>query len=459
MFKQGLFASSLMMASISTAIAVPYGFFDARSIAMGNTSVATGSMSSAAFSNPALLVNNVSDDSFILSVGLGGVLVASGGVKDDIDAIDSFQTFETDVTNAINEFDPLVQLARDLNSNNPATIASALATIDSQYNPNGTLTPEQTLNAFTADQIVKADAIIDLSNNQIEIVNGLDGDSILGKASPGVMLGYSGDTFSLAASYQYNAIIGGGLFDINIPLLPDAQTLVDDTVAGATVNDVIGDPTGKLRALQILSSETGLSIASKLTVAGMNVAVGVKPKIVSVKATVFNADLETFDDNTVFDDTETDLGSFTSLDAGITVDISDSIRLGLVGTNLVSKTLTLDDGTGIGSLDIDFNRQLRVGAAYNNSFFTLAVDMDLIESEPVLLEDPTKMLAVGMELNAFDFLQLRFGYQDNMASGSTTDPLLSAGVGLWLLGVNLELAAVGNSSDSLGVFVQTGVRF
>jgi len=41
MFNKSLVAAGLFAAGISTASAVPYGFFDARSVAMGNVSVAT----------------------------------------------------------------------------------------------------------------------------------------------------------------------------------------------------------------------------------------------------------------------------------------------------------------------------------------------------------------------------------------------------------------------------------
>ncbi len=416
MFKQGLFASSLLAASISTAVAAPYGFFDARSIAMGNTSVATGSMSSAAFSNPALLVNNVSDDSFVISLGAGATVLDNGGV---IDTIDNFQGVEDQLNIKINELN------------------AAIAATDP--------------NALTI-----ADEVISLTNEQIAELNSLNGDSLLGKVTPGLMIGYTGDSFSLALSAQVNGIFSGGFDDtFNIPAITTgAQQLVTDVAAGSTVDSVIGNPTGNLRAIGALATEIGLSAATKLTIAGMNVAVGIKPKVVSAEAISYTASLENFDTGDIVDQTSEDLGSFTTMDAGITVDITESFRAGLLATNLISKTLTLSNGID----KVDFDTKLRAGAAYSNSFVTLAVDMDLTETSPIQFEDPTKMLAAGLELNAFNFMQLRFGYQDNIASGANSEALYSAGIGLWLLGVDLQIAAVGNA-DSVGAFIQTGVRF
>ena len=431
MFKQGLFASSLLAASISTAVAAPYGFFDARSIAMGNTSVATGSMSSAAFSNPALLVNNVSDDSFVISLGAGATVLDNGGV---IDTIDNFQTVDDELVPLI------IEVERLTNPNNVVALTNEFGSAQ----------------ALVDAQIAAADAVILKTNEQIADLNSLNGDSLLGKLSPGLMIGYTGESFSLALSAQVNAIFSGGFSDtFNVPEIETtAGELVTSLISGSTVDNVIGNPSGTLRAIGALATEVGLSVATKLTVAGMDVAVGVKPKIISAEAINYTVSLENFDTGDIADQTSEDLGSFTTMDAGITVDVAESFRAGLVATNLISKTLTLNNGID----KIDFDTKLRVGAAYSSSFVTLAVDMDLTETSPIQFEDPTKMLAAGLELNAFNFMQLRFGYQNNIASGANSDPLYSAGIGLWLLGVDLQLAAVGNA-DSVGAFIQTGVRF
>ena len=58
MKKRSLLFSGLMLAGMTSAYALPYGFNDARSVAMGNVSVATGGVTTAAFSNPAMLMVN-----------------------------------------------------------------------------------------------------------------------------------------------------------------------------------------------------------------------------------------------------------------------------------------------------------------------------------------------------------------------------------------------------------------
>lgn len=405
MIKRSLIFSGLMLASITQVQALPYGFSDARSVAMGNTSVATGGVTTAAFANPAMLMVNETDDTFALQIGVGAVFIEDGGITDDID---EFQALE-DQFNALSKTD---------------TSAGNLQ------------------------------ALTDVINAQSQIINNLDGDSLLGRASPNVALVYGGDSFSVALTAGGNAY-ASGIVNVASPL-PTNRTTTDienDINANGTL---LLDPDANLEAIGVITTEIGVSIASSASILGMDVSYGIKPKVISAEAIKFQQSIASVDTADIIDDTTQDLGSFTTLDAGVALSVTDSIRVGLVAKNLLSETLTVIDNNSI-SHNINFDTQLRVGAAYHNSFMTLAADMDLTETDPVLAEDPTKMLALGFELNAFDYVQFRAGYQKNMASGATADDLLSVGVGLWL-GFSLDIAAVANE-DSVGAFVQTGFRF
>ena len=70
------------------------------------------------------------------------------------------------------------------------------------------------------------------------------------------------------------------------------------------------------------------------------------------------------------------------------------------------------------------------------------------------------MVSLGLEFNAWDFLQLRLGMQQNLADNpgvGSEDPLITAGVGIWI-GMNIDVAVVA-SDNSVGGFVQTGFKF
>ena len=97
--------------------------------------------------------------------------------------------------------------------------------------------------------------------------------------------------------------------------------------------------------------------------------------------------------------------------------------------------------------------------------FTLGADLDLLEIDPVITSvnfqsKATQMASVGIEIDAWDVVQLRVGMQKNLADNplvASEDALLTAGVGL-SLGVNVDIA-VAASGDTFGAFVQTGFKF
>ena len=107
MFKRSLISAALLL-SATTAMAVPYGFSDARSVAMGNTSIATGGVTTAAFSNPAMLMINESNDAVAIHVGVGLVILEDGDIIDDIEG---FQDAEEEIDALINNLTPANEIA------------------------------------------------------------------------------------------------------------------------------------------------------------------------------------------------------------------------------------------------------------------------------------------------------------------------------------------------------------
>ena len=162
MFKRSLISAALLL-SATTAMAIPYGFSDARSVAMGNVSVATGGVTTAAFSNPAMLMVNESNDAFALHIGVGAAFIENGGIIDDID---NFQAIE------------------------------------------------EQINLLDTTDIVSAPQLLILLNEEIQIINDLNGDSLLGRASPNVAIIYGGDSFSVAVTAEMNAVASGAIVEV-----------------------------------------------------------------------------------------------------------------------------------------------------------------------------------------------------------------------------------------------------
>lgn len=369
MFKQRIFAAGLLAATISSAHALPYGFYDARSVAMGNVSVATGGITTAAFSNPGMLSVNETNDSFSLLLPAIGVQAIDDG--NVIDLVDEYQELE--------------------NNQTPENIA-----------------------------------------RQVDILNELDDASAIVAGIVNAAMVYSGDSFTWGVTVRGDAVASAGLTNVD-------------------TNPV--DPTANVTALGVLITEIGIPVGTDISVAGMQLSVGVTPKLVQLEAIEYNVSIENSDIEDIGDQDSEDLGSFTTLDAGVTLNVIDTFRIGLVAKNLIEETKY----TSIGR-EINIDTHLRAGVAFDAGFMTLAADMDLTERDPVASENPSKSLSIGAELNTFEVFQLRAGYQTNMASGATDPDLLSLGVGFWL-GFHLDAAVVVGDDSSFGAFVQTGFRF
>lgn len=264
MFKRSLFAAGLLASAISNVHALPYGFFDARSVAMGNVSMATGGVTTAALSNPGMLAVNESDDTVALLLPAIGVQVIDDG--NVIDLVDEFQALDN-------------------------------------------------TDAGTIDR-------------RIEILNELDGGSVIGAFIPNAAFVYSGDNLTWGITARADAIVTGGLINI-------------DTVSPVPAADV--------QALGVIISEIGVPLGKDFNISGLQVSFGVTPRLVQVDAVEYFSAIETADFADAVDAPEQDLGSFTTVDAGIALNLMDTLRVGLVAKNLLEETKT----TALGR-EIDF---------------------------------------------------------------------------------------------------------
>ncbi|MFP3874623.1 MAG: conjugal transfer protein TraF, partial [Thiohalophilus sp.] len=130
-------------------------------------------------------------------------------------------------------------------------------------------------------------------------------------------------------------------------------------------------------------------------------------------------------------------------------------QAGVVMRNIREQTYTTSDYQ-----TVKIEPQTRAGLAYNGDVITVAVDYDLQENDPLVAgADKTRMLAAGLEFDVFSTLKLRAGYTKNTAEVSgPDDDLLSAGLGLNILGLQVDAAVMGNDNNLSG-FVQAGVQF
>ncbi|RYY73603.1 MAG: hypothetical protein EOO52_16440 [Gammaproteobacteria bacterium] len=392
-----LIATLLALGVAQSSLAIDYGVFDARALAMGGAVLAVGDTSQAQYYNPALLAFHSGDE----DVSRDGrfyfptlVVQASETVDSAIDAVDD--EFDTKLSNAVNAFNALPNTA---NAGDVAAGATDLRKV--------------------LDEIANKDLT----------VNGFFGLSVSEPSDR------SGGAFYIGAR-----VMGVGtsrITETDLALLDDYVGAMTDLAGGASLSTVAAeypnliaadgtliDPTDNLGSSADVSalaiSEWGMAAAKEFSFWGQAVSFGVTPKLMRVDAYRDEADFNNLDDETTddFSDTKSTHMSFNA-DVGIAAIIAEHYRVGIAikdafGHNF--KTHQEDDPvTGLPRPDliVKLRSRSRAGIAYVNERFSVGLDYDLKESTPMATEAPSQDLSIGGEYRVFDGLALRLGYRQD----------------------------------------------
>jgi hypothetical protein len=363
---------------------------------MGGVATATADLGTAAWANPAMLTNQPVEDDWSLLIGLGAF------IRDDdemIDDIDDFQDADERRENAGN----ILEEAR---------------------------------------------AVLEMR----QIIDGIEDKVIAPEATALIAVGIAFESFSMAVSARSDAIAGGVVTNLSCSLVQP----------GCDPNELISDEFNILNVEGVLTTEFGVSFAKAFTVWDRKLSIGIKPKLVEIDVFSESESILTVDsDNDYVDDLENkkNEGSIETIDLGLALDLSDSVRLGLNMRNLITDEVDVFDQT------LNFDTETRIGIAYHNDYIVLALDYDLSENEPLLPSETfdglrTQYVAVGAEFRGLRYVKFRLGARQNVASDisdGAEDTLYTAGVGLWL-GFNLDISAIYNEHTA-GAFLQTGFQF
>lgn len=282
-----------------------------------------------------------------------------------------------------------------------------------------------------------------------------------------------------------NVVAAGSVVDLNQTAVNEKQAELDSYTKqanGQTIISVNGgniavdeDPelTSLAHVIAIAISELGLTLSRNFEIAGEDIAIGITPKLQTIKTYNYAAALE--DDEDIDDeaikDTEQDFSDF-NLDAGIAYQFGadKQWQAGLVAKNLLSKEYEAESN-GFGDVDSDGNQetlkttisldtQFRGGISHTTDWTVVAFDLDLMENDPVAFEAPTQYASIGAELDLFDLFQLRGGYRTNLSVSDAS--IVSAGLGFSPFGVHMDLAAMVNPSDpekEVGAAFELGFYF
>ena len=438
------FTTGALLFSSSFAVAIPFSSFDTRSMAMGSAGVAVGSADAAPLFNPALLSVTSDKDKFSIILPTVGIRVADPDKL--LDSIDKFQS-----GNYINK------LQNDITALNNAvnTTPQNQATIQNAANAIG--------NPTTGSLIAVSNQLSTLSNKPISADGGVA--TVVG--IPSKKLG--------VAFFANGMVATGGIFKYtDAPTIQTYANYANNCAANAVANanDCNALSTFNTNSLTsginfrgVLLSEFGFSLSREFHPYNKSYAFGITPKI--VKATLFDAQIKVNNSNQTGVTGADYIAEYNiaNFDLGAAKDYNNGWRSGFVIKNVIPYKLDFKSiplGAPSGSTPVangntlTLNPQARIGVSHANSWSTVALDVDLTRNDPSGLENNTQYIALGGELNAFGWAQIRAGYRVDMVNSARN--ITSLGLGLSPFGVHADLAVAGNANE-IGASFQLGFRY
>lgn len=419
----------------SSAFASPQTFMSARSFAMGGTGVAVAHPSSAPAANPAMMAAEQHEWADDFGLMLPSINARAADEEKVVDQVD-------DIQDVIDQFDALV----------------------SKFNnaPGNT----------TAADVLQFKALAgDLNDRLTEF----DRDTV--RASIGLGLGVTvpGSRVSVGVFTSGNLTAGvrGELSDSDKTLLNDINDVNNTADAEAFVDkykntngEIDFGSEGKILASAVV--EVGVSLASSFSLNnGTSLQVGVTPKYVQLQTFQYTETVSGFEDDEFDGDQyQTDKSGF-SLDIGAAYAFGTERQwnAGVVVKNLIP--MELDSARSKPLIEQSYTLELKpvitAGIAHKGENHVITAELDLTKKEAFGFEDDTQWLAVGAEFDAWRYLQLRVGARQNLASNDDNDGIeedtqWTAGLGLNIVGVRVDLGALFSSADT-GAALELGTSF
>jgi hypothetical protein len=453
-----IFAASALLASSSVALAVPFNSFDPRSMGMGGAGVAVGDAGTAPFFNPALLTVTRAGDNFSLNLPVVGARVYAPSEYRDFKDGDY-----------INKLDQSIQAYNSAQtSTNITAVANDTSALSAQL-------------AALSDKPVQAEG------------------------GAGMVIGIPGKSFGGAFFVSGSAALGGEIKYRDGQNLQDfitAANAVANTIStscGGTVNTSNPTCVAGLTALStnpaingyftvtpsgVTSTfDTGNNLKSTVDVRGVVLgemgfalsrqygegagawALGITPKMVRVKLYDYSVNVDSNANSTPDGSDYTAEYSHFNFDLGLAKNYNNGWRAGFVVKNVIPHTYDfkrIPSGAPSGSAqivtgEINLKPQARLGVSHATNWSTVAMDLDLTANNPAGMENKSQYLALGTELNAWDWMQVRLGYRANLKDSKRNIP--SVGLGLAPFGTLHVDVAVSKSSNEIGASARLALTF
>jgi len=401
-------------AAPSTAFAAPQSFKTARSLAMGGAGVAIAHPASANIANPAMLDSRHHDWSDDFGLILPSVNAAYADEEEVVDRIDNIQA-------DIERYDALINSGGSV-----ADIQNGASSVKRQ-------------------------------------LEDLDRDTMRADVGVGVSLAIPNETISMGVftTATLRATVRGNVAQSDL----DQLQQVVDGATGTELKDNL-DSNGQVLASAIV--EAGISFGRSFDLGLKNpVQLGVSPKYVQLRTYQYTAVVDGFDENDFDqDDVESTKSGFNiDLGAAYVFGADQQWNAGVAIKNLIPMELEskFDPVRGEEKRTFELNPMITAGIAHSGEYHILTAEAELTKRKAFGFGDDTQWVSVGAELDAWRHAQLRVGARYNIASNDDNDGIaeetqLTAGVGLSIYGVRVDVAGMVSDAD-LGGAIEFGAAF
>ncbi|UGA57182.1 conjugal transfer protein TraF [Vibrio sp. VB16] len=199
-------------------------------------------------------------------------------------------------------------------------------------------------------------------------------------------------------------------------------------------------------------TEYGVSFAKKLVISGQEFSLGISPKYQELRTYSDIVNVEDFDLDD-YDESEVNDTAF-NLDLGA-VWYKEQWRVAFAIKDLFKQEIK----TANSNYKYELTPQATLGFAYSSRFFTAALDADLTaQTRYANVDDDTQFVRFGLEGNAWDWLQLRAGYQIDLEN--TIDNMVTAGLGISPFDVvNIDVAGSYAGENEFGASANLALTF
>jgi len=390
------------IAVLAFATSSTFAASDTRSQAMGGTNVASSNYLSASLANPALISKTAKkeDDFGIILPSLNIQVQDKGELFDNID---KFQ----------DSFDELSELLNDLENGIP---------------------PSQ-------EELVKARARLAANLAQLDSLAFIEGNLAIAIASPnryGGMALHFNTEFDLLANVDIDAT---DIENIATALTPDELDTLNSEAqfVGASI------------------SELGFSYGREQKIKGYTFNWGITPKFQQVDIFNYVVSVQEFDDDEFDANEYLETESKFNLDLGFAMGVYKNTTIGLTVSNLFKNEFVGVEHRGRKPLYV-VEPEFKIGAAYTNDVIIVSADLDLNSAEKLSLEEDSQFIRAGIELNGYDWVQLRFGYAHDFKGPQ--DDFLSIGLGLSPFNtVKFDITAQKAGDNEYGLGAQFALTF